>query len=192
MTPLQVVAAAHIPDDTTLLRVNAAAAEKSLETEPWIGGAKLVRHFPGTLELRITERTPVAIVDAGGTHMWLVDGSAVWLAPASAEQSATLPSIRDVENLAPKPGIQSPSPELRNAIQVWMGISPQLRAKVKTISAPTVDRTALILAHGVQVFVGSSEDIAKKDEHARLVLSKYKNVIYVNVRVLSDVTYRNL
>jgi cell division protein FtsQ len=192
LTGTQVAAAAHVPVGTTLLRVQAGAIEQSLKTQPWIGEAKVIRHFPGTLELHITERTPVAIVDAGGTHVWLVDGSGVWIANASTEPSSALPTIRDVEGLAPRAGVASPSPELRNALQVWQGISPELRAKVRGISAPTIDKTALILAHGVQVFIGSSEEVSQKDARARLILSKYKNVVYINVRVLNSVIVRSL
>ena len=192
MSSEQVLAEARVPADTTLLRVPAGKIERALETEPWVASATIVRHFPATLEIRIAERTPAAIVDAGGTHLWLVDGSGVWLAGASAEPSSTLPSIRDIEGLTPKPGQQSSSILLRNALQVWQGMSPELRVKVRTISAPTIDRTALILAHGVQVFVGSSEDIAKKDTVARAILAQHKNVVYVNVRVVDRATWRGL
>jgi len=192
LSAAQVRARAHIASDTTLLRVNARAVENNIKMDPWVAEAKLVRHFPGTLELQITERTPAAIVDAGGTKLWLVDNQGVWLAKASAEQSSTLPSIRDIENLTPMLGSQTNSAELRNALQVWQGLSTQLRAKVKTISAPTIDRTVLLLPHGVQVFVGSSEDIVKKDAAVRAILAKNKNVVYVNVRVLRATTYRNL
>jgi cell division protein FtsQ len=192
LTSAEVLSRAHIPSDTTLLRVNARAVENAVKSDPWVADVKLVRHFPGTLELQVTERVPVAIVDAGGTKLWLVDGQGVWLARASSEQSSTLPSIRDIENLTPTVGLQSGSVELRNALQVWQGLSPELRAKVRTISAPTIDRTVLLLPHGVQVFIGSSEDIAKKDAAVRSILSKNKNIVYVNVRVLRATTYRNL
>jgi cell division protein FtsQ len=192
LTSAQVLRRASIPAGTTLLRVNAKAVENAVKADPWVADAKLVRHFPGALELRVTERTPAAIVDAGGTKLWLVDGQGVWLAKASSVQTSTLPSIRDIESLTPTVGMESASVELRNALQVWQGLSPELRAQVRTISAPTVDRTVLLLPHGVQVFVGSSEDIAKKDEAVRSILSKNKNVVYVNVRVLRATTYRNL
>ena len=192
LTREHVLERASIPADATLPRLPAAEVERRLEADPWIAQAKVLRHFPGTVELRIVERAPVAIVDAGGTRLWLIDGSAVWLAKASTEQSASLPSVRDIENLVPKAGAQSPSAELRNALQVLQGLSPELRGRVRTMSAPTVDRTALILAHGVQVFVGSSEDIAKKDQVARAILAQHKNVVYVNVRVVNRATWRGL
>ena len=192
LTREQVLQQAAIPADATLPRLSAAEIERRLEADPWIARVRIVRHYPSTIELRVAERTPMAIVDAGGTKLWLVDGLAVWLVKASSDQSSTLPSIRDIENLAPKAGTQSPSLELRNALQVWQGLSAEMRGRVKTISAPTVDRTALILAHGVQVFVGSSSDIAKKDQVARAILAQHENVVYVNVRVVNRATWRGL
>ena len=192
LSPADVLRRAKLPSDATLLRIDTRGIVQALKTDPWIADVRVIRHFPSALELRVTERVPAAIVDAGGTKLWLVDSQGFWLAKASSEQSSTLPSIRDVENLAPRVGWQSPSVELRNALQVWQGLSPELRARVHTISAPTVDRTVLLLAHGVQVFVGSSEDIVKKDEAVRSILAKNKNVVYVNVRVLRATTYRNL
>ena len=38
----------------------------------------------------------------------------------------------------------------------------------------------------MQVFVGSAEDIAKKDTVARAILAENKNVVYVNVRVVES------
>jgi cell division protein FtsQ len=81
---------------------------------------------------------------------------------------------------------------LLNALAVLTGLSPELRAKVRTVSAPTVDKTALILPRGVQVFFGSAEDVTKKDIVARSILADNKNVVYVNVRVVNRPTWRGL
>jgi cell division protein FtsQ len=192
LTREQILARAAVPSDATLLRLPVSRIEQSIAQNPWVEKAQVVRHLPGTVELRVTERTPMAVVDGGGTQLWLVDGSGVWLAKASADQSPTLPTIRDVQYLAPQPGVQSPSKELGNALQVWEGISPDLRAQVRTISAPTIDRTTLLLPHGVEVLVGSSRDIWAKDKVARTVLTQHKNVVYVNVRVANSATWRGL
>jgi cell division protein FtsQ len=192
LTRSQVLARAQVPTGTTLVRLPKRAIVERLLAEPWIREVRVTRRFPHTLDIAITERRPVAIVDAGGTAIWLVDGSGVWLAPRSATDTGTLPVIRDVEGLLPKAGGQAASPELQNAVAVLNGLSSPLRQKVRTVTAPTVDRTALILPRGVQVFVGSAEDIAKKDEVARAILAQNKNVVYVNVRVVNRPTWRGL
>jgi cell division protein FtsQ len=192
LSAADIIEQAAIPADATLLRIPKSQIERNLAAQPWIGSAHLLRRFPHTVELVIVERSPVAMVDTGGTSIWLVDGQGVWIAKRTAENSASVPGIRDVEGLAPKGGVQSPSTELLNALAVVQGLSPELRAKVRTISAPTIDRTALILARGVQVFIGSAEEIAKKDKVALMILAQNKNVVYVNVRVVNRPTWRGL
>jgi len=188
----QVLARATVPQDATLLRLPKGAITDRLLADPWIAEARVDRKFPHSLHIEIVERTPVATVDAGGTNIWLIDGTGMWLAKRSAEDSGTMPVVRDIENLAPKAGVASNSPELRNVLAVLAGLSPELRAKVRSVSAPSIDRTALILPRGVQVFFGSAEDVAKKDTVARTILAENKNVVYVNVRVVNRPTWRGL
>ena len=72
------------------------------------------------------------------------------------------------------------------------GLSPELRGRVKSVSAATVDKTALVVAQNIQVFVGSAEDIDKKDQLIRQILAKEKKLVYINVRVVSRPTWRGL
>ena len=192
LTRSVVLKRAAIPSDSTLLRVPAKEIEKRLAGEPWVSSARVSRRFPGTLVLTIVERRAVALVDIGGTSLWLVDIDAHWLGRRSGEDTAAVMTIRDIESLKPRAGAQSKSPELKNALAVFVGLSPELREITKTISAPTVDKTALITNKDVQVFVGSSDDISKKDQVAREILAKQKNVVYVNVRVVDRPTWRGL
>ena len=106
--------------------------------------------------------------------------------------TTSLASVRDVPPQSPVAGQKTSAGEIKNALQVLAGLSPQMRAKLRSISAPTIDKTALLLKGDVQVFVGISEDIAKKDTIARSILSKEKNVIYINVRVVDRPTWRGL
>jgi cell division protein FtsQ len=187
-----VLRVAAVPQGVTLLRLPSADITARLLGEPWIGEASVSRHFPHELRITVTERVPVAIVDAGGTSLWLIDGSGYWLGKRTAEASAAVPTIRDVDGLTPAAGVRSGSKELLNALAVLQGLSPELLSRVRTVSAPTIDRTALILPRGVQVFIGSAADIVKKDVVARRLLAGNKNVVYVNVRVVNRPTWRGL
>lgn len=188
----QVLARAKVPAGTTLLRLPKGAVVKRLLAEAWIDEVRVVRRFPHSLRIEVVERKPAAIVDAGGTNIWIVDTSGMWLAKRSAEDTGSIPVIRDIENLSPHAGVRTSSPELLNVLAVLAGLSPELRSKVRTVSAPSVDRTALILPRGIQVFFGSAEDVAKKDAVARAILAENKNVVYINVRVVNRPTWRGL
>ena len=60
------------------------------------------------------------------------------------------------------------------------------------LSAPSVDKTALLVDDDVQVFVGDANDIKKKDQLIREILAKQKNVVYINVRVPERAVWRGL
>ena len=194
LTTAQVLARAQVPDGR-----DAPAARRSATSS--IGCSRIhgsprrgsTARFPHTLGIEIVERKPVAI-DRRRRHAR--SGSST--APASGSRSArprTPGRCRwsAMSRTSPRrPASRSTSPELLNALAVLGGLSPELRAKVRTVSAPTVDRTALILPHGVQVFFGSAEDVAKKDTVARAILAENKNVVYVNVRVVNRPTWRGL
>ena len=98
----------------------------------------------------------------------------------------------DLPGLVPVAGAKNASAELNNALAVIGGLSPQLKAQVAFVSAPSVQATMLVLKDQVQVFVGSSDEIAKKDLIARTILGKEKNLVYVNVRVTDRPTWRGL
>jgi cell division protein FtsQ len=103
-----------------------------------------------------------------------------------------VPTVREAPGAVPIAGKATASKELRNALAVIDGLSPELRGRVQTVSASTVDKTALTLADGIQVFVGSVDQIAKKDQLVRQILKKEKKLVYINVRVVERPTWRGL
>jgi cell division protein FtsQ len=187
-----VLASAAIPAGATLLKLPKTQILQRLRANPWVGSAALTRSLPGTVKIAIVERTPAAIVEAGGAEVWLVSADGYWLSRRSAEDTSVLPTVRDVPGAVPIAGKQSGSKELQNALAVVAGLSPELRGRVKSVSAATVDKTALMLADNIQVFVGSAEEISKKDQLIRQILAKEKRLVYINVRVVSRPTWRGL
>lgn len=73
----QVLAAAGIPDDTTLLRLDASSISARISENPWISSVNVERVFPSTVVLSVEENDVVAVakVDLAST----VQGSAYWL-----------------------------------------------------------------------------------------------------------------
>jgi len=183
---------AAVPGDATLVRADLGGIEERLLTNPWIEEASVARQFPDTLVIDVVERTPAAVIDAGGTKLWLADSTGMWLGLLGSQDATGLVTVRDIEGLAPKAGERTRSPEVRNALAVITGLSPDMRRILKTVSAPSVDKTALITKSDVQIMVGSAQDIAKKDRVARRILSIEKGVVYVNVRVVDRATWRGL
>ncbi|MBU4555302.1 MAG: hypothetical protein KJ747_00320, partial [Actinobacteria bacterium] len=81
----------------------------------------------------------------------------------------------------------------RNALRVWKALSSELRAKTRTISAPSVDKTALMTTDDIAIFMGSSEDIERKDLVARRILEEQAGkVVSINVRTVDRPTWRGV
>ena len=189
---MAVMSLAAVPKDATLLRLAPTEIEQRVEASPWVDSAKVSRSFPHTLVLDVTERVPVALADAGARGQWMVTGDGHWVTKRSKEPTGALIPIKDVPGLVPVAGAKSASGELINALAVIGGLSRQLKQQLAFVSAPSVQATMLVLKNQIQVFVGSSDEIAKKDLIARTILSKEKNVVYVNVRVTDRPTWRGL
>ena len=183
---------AAIPSGATFMRFDATAAESRLLRDPWVASAEVTRRLPGVATIVVGERVAAAVIDAGGTNLWLVDAQGYWLGKLKSQDATGLVTVRDIDSLKPTAGERTNSSEVRNALAVIRGLSPEMKKQLKTISAATIDKTALITKTDVQIMVGSSEDIAKKDLVARRIITEERGVVYINVRVVDRATWRGL
>lgn len=187
-----VLAMAGVPQGQTLLRVSTRSVRDRLEDDAWIAKARVTRDFPDVLRVEVSERSPAAVVDGGGKALWVVSADNRWLGLRSAEDTG-LVLIRDVESVEATAGAPVGEPEVANAVRVIRGLSDELRAQVKFVSAPTVDETRLLTDKDIEIFIGEASDIVAKDRIVRAILKEQKGkVVYINVRVIDRPTWRGL
>lgn len=166
--------------------------ERRMRSHPWVNEVRVDRDFPDTVRIRVTERTPAIVVDNGGSSLWVVSADARWLGERSVAETG-LPVVRDVEMSDPRPGARVDSAETLNALNVVAGLSDELLSMTRVISAPSIEKTALITHDDVEVFVGDATDIRMKDRIAREILrTQAGKVVYINVRVIDSPTWRGL
>lgn len=192
LTPKTVQALAAVPDDATLLRYPKKDIIARIEADPLVESVTLTRDFPDTLRIRVTERIAVALVDTG-EKFWVVDATGMVLGEQSFEETTTLIVIRDVQGLDPKPGRDSSSDTLDNALKVLAGIGDELRGKVRAVSSPSVDETTLLTTDAIEILVGEAVELQDK---AFLALSIMKEqagkVIFIDVRSTENPVSRGL
>lgn len=182
---------AGIRSGSSIVWLPKRAIAERLVSEPWVKDVSIDRDMPHTVIIRVGERTPALVVDAGGADLWTVSTDGLWLGKRTSETS--LPVVRDVKDPAPARGGRVTNREVQNAVRIAQGLSPELLRTTRFISAPTVEKTALVTTDDVEVFIGSSEDIARKDRIVREILKKEKDrVLYINVRVVESPTWRGL
>lgn len=153
LTADQVIAAAQVPDGTSMLRLDIAAIEHRVHQLPRVGTVRVVRGWPSTVRIDITERDPVGyVVEADGNH--LVDRTGRDYATIVAKPPG-LPRIvlTDV----------TPGDQRTQAVVAVLGALPTpLRPLVLTVSARTPGSVTLGLTGGRTVRWGSTDDSARK------------------------------
>lgn len=184
---------ASIPEGETLLRLSTAEVEERIKRDPWVFDVTVSRRFPDTVIIDVEERVPVAMLDVGDSSFFFLDAYGYVLARQIPDETVTAVVIRDVSGVEVTPGTRPDSDSLQNAIEVWNGLSPRMRETVRAISAPSVGETALITQDGIEIFVGPSADIQKKEEIAREIMAEHAgSVVYINVRSIERPTWRAL
>jgi cell division protein FtsQ len=183
---------ARVPTDSTLIRFPADAVAERVAKDPWVASVTVSRLFPDGMRIRIVERQPVAMVDAGAT-LWLVDSTGMVMAQRSSEQTASVVVVRDVPGLDPKPGRRTTSEALMNAIGVLEGISDRLRAMIGSISAPSIDGTTLYTREKVEIVFGDAAEARVKDALVLRILDEHRGkVVSIDVRTVDRPTWRGL
>ncbi|WP_189211873.1 cell division protein FtsQ/DivIB [Actinokineospora fastidiosa] len=149
LTAEEVRKVAAVESGTPLARVDTAEVAAKVLELPRVAGVDVGRSLPGTLEITVTERTPVAMIVAeDGFH--LVDVEGVDYA-VKAKAPAGLPTLKAPEPAAVKAGVQ-----------VLHALPAKLRPQVRVVDARTAHDVRLTLKDGRVIKWGGVEDSAHK------------------------------
>lgn len=165
---------------TPLTTISESAVAADLKGFPIIESIALVSRPPHTLEIRVTERTPIAIVVRNGTQ-FLYDPAGVKLGLAKGNEK--LPTVIVTGN--PKN-----STTYKQAIDVILALPLQLLDRVAYIQAKTRDNVTLRLrgAAAQTIIWGDSEDSILKSKVLKTLLLKTSTKIRATFDVSSPLT----
>jgi len=148
-----VIRAAAIEHGTPMVRLDADEAAARVAKLPRVFEVRVERSWPSTVEIIVTERSPVAVLRAGNqTH--LVDSTGLDYAVA-ASPPAGLPTLA-ISNVSPH------DPATKAAVTVLGAIPKQLKSQVTTVTADTPGDVRLTLGDGRLVKWGNAQDNARK------------------------------
>lgn len=71
----EVLAAAHLAPGSNVLAVDLERSARLIERLPWVARATVTRQLPDTVRVTVEERTPAALVAAGGLYLASADGT---------------------------------------------------------------------------------------------------------------------
>ena len=94
-------------------------------------------------------------------------------------------------DVAPVSGRAVSSKAVKAGLDYARGFSSEFLGQVKDISTPSVEAISANLDNGVEVSLGDSDDIAKKERIVTKLLSQVEGVTYINVRSPGNYTFRN-
>ena len=94
-------------------------------------------------------------------------------------------------DVAPVSGQAVNSKAVKAGLDYVRGFSSEFLGQVKDISTPSVEAISANLDNGVEVSLGDSDDIAKKERIVTKLLSQVEGVTYINVRSPGNYTFRN-
>lgn len=158
--------ASGIDEGDALLTLDEGAAEQRIEALPWVDEADVVKQWPGTVRVTVTERVPAAVVQLSeqvGAPLALVDATGRVL-----DIGAQLPGVIMVTGAPPglAEGQEVPG-AVRDALDVALAADARLPGAVTAVST---DLDAALAGGGVVRF-GSLDDIDDKIVALATVLS---------------------
>lgn len=150
----RVGAAARLPDDVPLARVDLDAIRERVEGIAAVESAEVSRSWPHTVRVQVTPRTPVALVAGGDGPVAIDGGGARFRAPA--DTTAGLPQVELAE------GVDAEG--VAEAGRVVAALPADLAGRTRTVRVGSVDGISLVMRSGRTVVWGSAEQSETKAE----------------------------
>ncbi|MCL8026987.1 cell division protein FtsQ/DivIB [Nocardioides bruguierae] len=163
--------AAGVGTGGALVSVDTDAVERRVEALAAVASADVVRRWPHTLLVSVTEREPVAAVTIGSAVRAL-DGDGV-VFPAPAGVTDPLPAVRTSGTVT--------ATALREAAGVVVSLPDDLAEQVRYVEVRSADEVVLAMTRGRTVVWGSSSDSATKAEVLAVLLEQDASVYDVSV-----------
>jgi len=171
VTPDEDRAAAGIRRGTPLARVDVGAVHRRVAALPPVRRVRVGRDLPGTVEIRVTERTPAAVIERPG-GLWMIDAAGVVYAP-TATRPAGLALLR-----IPSPGTGDAT--TRAALTVLRALPPALLQPLAVLAADAPARVRLELSDGRTIIWGDSSENEAKARVALVLLARPGKTIDVS------------
>lgn len=156
--PAQVRAAAEVPIDGPLARVDLEAIERRVESMAAVKDVDVTRKWPHDVLIKVTERTPIAVLELGGRRLALDEAGTAFTVPARVRDG--LPRVRV--------GANADRDALQEGASVIAALPDDVARMVDYLEIRTVDEIVLHLRGGRLVQWGSAD---RSDDKARVLLA---------------------
>lgn len=167
LTPEAVTRAAAVPMGTPMVRLDLKPISERVAALPQVAKVDVVRSWPNTVEIKLTERVPVFVVRQGEQQQWLVDaGGLAYLAVADVPKGMMVAEVAD----------HTDAKLLADVAVVVAALTPELRISV--VKAQTRDSITLAMGDGRTVVWGGAADSPLKAKVATQLLAAVQASVY--------------
>jgi cell division protein FtsQ len=166
-TPVsRIVAAAGLADHPPLIDVGGAAAA-GIERLPWVERATVSRQWPDGVRIVVKEWAPAATVQEVAGSGWAVVNRHGKVLAADAQPPSNLPRV-----VAPVPPGSPGSTvhDVRAALAVASSLPKAFADQVTRIAEDRAGEVTLQLSSGLDVYLGSTSQLAQKYEDVAAIL----------------------
>jgi cell division protein FtsQ len=170
--PGEVREAAALGDEVNILFVRTEEISERVETLPWVESVDVDRMLPGTVRIRVKERSPALTLSLGAAR-WTIDDHGRVL--SSGDAPGGRPVLAGVAVGTVRPGVELQTAEATAALEVWRSLTGSLRREVVAVFAPTIERITLTLEDGTLVRYGAPERMAGKNEVLKALLARLRS-----------------
>ncbi|PXY19529.1 cell division protein FtsQ/DivIB [Prauserella muralis] len=170
---------ADVPDRRAMLRVDTDAIAERVATLPGIATVDVSRSWPSTIEIAVTERSPIGFYN-DGEELYLVDGGGL-VYKKVAQRPKGLPELKLAE-------VGPDDPATRAATSVLRAIPAQLRERVRVVRAETPGSVEFTLAGGKVVRWGDAEQSERKAKVLAALLTRQGTTYDVSAPELPTVS----
>ena len=160
----EIVAASGLSTRDHLLGISTAVVAARVERNPWVAKAHVERILASSVRITVVERSPAAVVVAGGSR-YLADGEGVVLEKvATGDTGATsrLPVIAELPLQELVAGRHVPLAQFGQALTILHALPQAMRDRVSVVRAPSVEALALELSGGPVILFGAAERLDDK------------------------------
>ena len=178
----QVLRLAGLRPGTNVLWFSSGRAEGRLLSSPWVRAARIERSLPTKILIRVTERTPTAVISGKTRMLVAADGTILGEAPASTR----LPDIPAGDVALP---VGTRPPAARAALAALGSLPASLRGRVLD-AKESAGQLVLDLRGGVRAIYGDASEAMAKGQALAAVLdwAERKGIELSTVDVRAPVT----
>ena len=186
VTRAEVLRIATITARTNVFTLDAGAAERRLERDPWISEATITKDLPSALVIDVRERVAVAVLETQGILRLVADDGAL-LDAALPHLARGLPIIASTEE-----GLEPAEDARGGAARAIAAMAPTLRHRVDGVSILADGQLRVDLSSGAEVAYGEPVELPEKAMALRALLDyaveRGAAVVSADVRVPSAPT----